>query len=236
MQGCNDYWCRDFMPLQVTKDKFVQFSFDPAYYKSAKYRHLKTDPAKLNLDLPQIIKSDLVFDGGNLAYYGTKAIVTDRIFKDNADLKKDFIVDEMRQLLEIEKLYIIPSLPYDVTGHVDGMVRFINHHTLFINDARLFTGINYWNRLLKSLESFNLILLPNDLDKNDCADDATGDYLNMIIIGELIFVPEYNHQTDRLAHKLIETVFQKHTIIPVKANRLASKCGILHCASWNLLQ
>jgi len=236
LEECNDYWCRDFMPLQVTKDRFVQFTFNPAYYKSPKYHHLKTDPANLNFDLPGVVKSEIVCDGGNIAYYGSKAIVTGRIFKDNRGLKKEFIIEEMTRLLELESLYVIPSLPYDVTGHADGMVRFIDQHTLFINDARLFTGINYWNKLLKSLESFNLVLLLNDLHKNDCADDATGDYLNMIMIGNLIFVPEYNNQTDRLAHKLIEKVFQKHTIIPVKANRLASKCGILHCASWNLLQ
>jgi agmatine/peptidylarginine deiminase len=78
-------------------------------------------------------------------------------------------------------------------------------------NGKLHNDKDYCNRPYRFLTFFHLPHKETEKvkkDITDCADDATGDYLNMIMIGNLIFVPEYNNQTDRLAHKLIETVFQ----------------------------
>ena len=32
IDGTRDIWCRDYMPVQVSKDKFVQFTYFPDYY------------------------------------------------------------------------------------------------------------------------------------------------------------------------------------------------------------
>ena len=55
----NDYWCRDFMPLQINKNKFVKFVYDPSYYKPKKYRYLKTDVQELNYSLA----GEIIFKG-----------------------------------------------------------------------------------------------------------------------------------------------------------------------------
>lgn len=41
IKGANDLWCRDFMPVQITTNKFVQFVYDPEYYHHKDYRHLQ---------------------------------------------------------------------------------------------------------------------------------------------------------------------------------------------------
>ena len=130
--GANDLWCRDFMPIQIAANKFVQFVYDPTYYHHKDYRHLQTDINKLSyVPAGEIIKSDIVLDGGNINHFKKTAIVSDRIFKDNPGYEKVELINELTNLLELNKLVIIPSVPYDITGHSDGMVKFINEDTLF---------------------------------------------------------------------------------------------------------
>src|SRR5436305_13708281 len=88
IKGANDYWCRDFMPIQVNAYKFVQFAYNPVYYKSPKYKHLKTDLSKLKYSrLTNVTKCDIIIDGGNISYDKTKAIITDSVYKDNPDIR-----------------------------------------------------------------------------------------------------------------------------------------------------
>jgi hypothetical protein len=73
LEGANDYWCRDFLPVPVTPHKYIQFTFDPPYYKYPGYTHLKTNPDKLDAVIKsKCIKSPIVLDGGNLFIITTK--------------------------------------------------------------------------------------------------------------------------------------------------------------------
>ena len=237
IKGANHYWCRDFMPLQVNKEKLVQFVYDPTYYKHPKYLHLKTDVEALSYYPQQtIVQSNIVLDGGNICYHNNKAVITDKLFRDNPDKKKNSIINEITALLELDEIYIIPSLPYDITGHADGMVRFINDDNLIVNDFTLISSKSHWNKLLKALEKFNFELLPNELHKNKIKDDATGDYINIVIIKDLVFIPFYESAADNLALGIIQTAFPEYTIIQMPSKKLSVKGGIFHCATWNLLQ
>jgi len=31
LKGTKDVWCRDFLPIQGSESKYVQFTFDPSY-------------------------------------------------------------------------------------------------------------------------------------------------------------------------------------------------------------
>lgn len=249
IRGANDYWCRDFMPLQVHQEKFVQFAYDPAYYDHPRYRHLKTEVNQLNFypsgirvklvdfyPREKMVKSKLVLDGGNICYYQHKAILTDKVFKDNGPVRKNQIIHELTELLELDELIIIPALPGDITGHADGMVRLINDGELFLNDCWLISSKSYWNKLQQALKKFHCISIPNDLHKNKINDDATSDYINMVMIKDLVFIPAYGKPADQAACELIRTNLPGRTIIPIPSKELSVKGGILHCATWNLLQ
>ncbi|HOU69243.1 MAG TPA: hypothetical protein PKW49_11830, partial [Paludibacteraceae bacterium] len=66
-----DYWCRDFMPVEVAENDFVQFTYDPDYLKhEAKY---KTNVQQvLNFGDSCLVKNmentvcPLIVDGGNV--------------------------------------------------------------------------------------------------------------------------------------------------------------------------
>ena len=43
----NDIWCRDYMPVQVSKNNFLQFKYRPSYLtRYKKYRKTITDAAE----------------------------------------------------------------------------------------------------------------------------------------------------------------------------------------------
>ena len=42
--GTRSIWCRDYMPIQVSEDRFVQFRYAPDYLVG-KYRQLREDGA-----------------------------------------------------------------------------------------------------------------------------------------------------------------------------------------------
>ena len=39
-EGTKDVWCRDFLPVQVSDSKFVQFIYDPPCLRTKNYSHL----------------------------------------------------------------------------------------------------------------------------------------------------------------------------------------------------
>lgn len=236
LDGAYDYWCWDFLPVPVTAHKYIQFTFDPPYYKHPGYTHLKTNPEKLDSVIQgECIRSPIVLDGGNIIYYNNKAILTDSIFKHNPSIPKTSLLNQLQELLELEDLIVIPTLPYDITGHADGMVRFVNEETLLVNDFSKACSTTYWQKLLKSVKQFEICLLPNDSHKNKITDDATGDYINMLETKSHLFNPFYGNPMDTLAIKLIERLYPSKILIPVNVSKLTVKGGGLHCASWNTL-
>lgn len=67
----NDIWARDFMPLQISDNQFIEYRYDPDYLQGGsenkETRELKSYPDIIcnEINLPTI-KSDLIIDGGNI--------------------------------------------------------------------------------------------------------------------------------------------------------------------------
>ena len=80
-----DYWVRDFMPIQLSPDTYLQYVYAPDYLRdSDAYR---TDGAacfeKLNLPDARRIKTDVVLHGGNVIKCGDSEIMTDKLIYEN---------------------------------------------------------------------------------------------------------------------------------------------------------
>jgi agmatine deiminase len=134
LPNTKDIWAVDFMPLQIQKDHFLQFEYNPDYLKLKKYAHTKTDPEKVCHKLGiQTDKTDIVLDGGNIVKTKTKAILTSKIFKENRNYSEDDLIAKIKSLLQVEQIVIVPQEPGDFIGHADGMVRFIDENSVLMN-------------------------------------------------------------------------------------------------------
>lgn len=234
--GAADYWCRDFMPVPVSESKYIQFAFDPPYYKSRKYQHLKTDLTRVQNPRDSCTRfCELRLDGGNLIYASNSAFITDQVFADNTQFSKTEITKRLRDLLELDRLDIIPALPGDITCHADGMVRMVNENTLLINDLSRLCSSTYCKQLMRGFGGYTVFTLPNDLHLNARKENETGDYINFLRIGTEILMPVYGTQTDDEALEIVGRLFNQCKVVPVMCSYLARKGGLLHCATWNYI-
>lgn len=94
-------WVRDFMPIQTGKHSFVQFRYDPDYLKDEPEYKPDVEAILAGLNI-QVTQSDIVLDGGNVISCGEKAIVTDKIFKENPHYGRTDLIDTLSDLLEAE--------------------------------------------------------------------------------------------------------------------------------------
>ena len=137
------------------------------------------------------------------------------------------LVQELEQLLEA-RVIIIPSLRSDMTGHADGMVRFVDENTVVTNAP--LSPYGFETKVKKSLQNyeFNVIDFSYFYSKGD---SAVGSYLNYLATEKSIFLPVFGVDTDNEAIKLAKNIFDK-TIIPVNINEIAEDGGLLNCISW----
>lgn len=154
LSSTKDIWCRDYMPIQLEKERFVQFRYEPSYLKE--YLELQSDTkavCKENRLNPKFSKINL--DGGNVVNWTDRAIISDRIFQENPEYTdKSKLIAELEKLLEVE-LIVIPQINTDITGHADGMVRFLDKSTLIGNS--LGQEFVYWEKgMTKILKDHNI--------------------------------------------------------------------------------
>lgn len=189
IEHTRDIWCRDYMPIQTGIRQFVQFDYFPDYYLSPKYISQLTIPSEVSLDYTfELSKTDLIIDGGYIVKSDNSAILTDKIWKDNARLKKTTVLSLLKKALGIERIYVIPQLPYDMTGHADGMVRFIDDKNLIVADYSK-ESKTWRTKMDRALEKtgLNIHLFPSEtiIRKNEHGDyTAEGVYINFLRIGE----------------------------------------------------
>jgi agmatine deiminase len=235
-----DIWAVDYMPIQITKEKFVQFIYDPDYLYWLKLENTKTNP---NL-IPEALKystkkSPLKVEGGNVIRGKKKIIMCDKVLKDNTTYENSQtkITDELLNNFQVEEIIFIPTHPDDFVGHADGMIRFIDDDNVIINDLRN-DDKKYRNDLVSSLKKhkLNYSEIPFHIPDINIDWDARGIYINYLQMKDIIFVPQFGFKKDEPANKFLSTAFPKSKILPVLCNEIAQEGGVLNCISWNILK
>jgi agmatine deiminase len=235
--GTKDVWAVDYMPIQLSNGEFVQFVYNPDYLRnSIKRRKTISDVDTICSGLkisPK--KCKIVLDGGNLVRTSKRALICDKVFKENPLLKQNQLKGLLVDALEVEELIIIPTDPNDFTGHADGVVRFYDEDTVFINDYSN-EDEDYKLRLeaLLANAGISMIRVPYNPYNNASVDDASGTYLNFLEMSDLLLVPIFNRKEDGIVVKLYERTFPGKSVRTIDCNEIARDGGLLNCISWNI--
>ena len=234
----NDIWCRDYMPVQVSKDRFVQFKYMPIYLqgsKKKKNRETITDAndtcAAIGI-APEL--SDIKIDGGNIIKSKMKVVMTERIFAENPGYSREGLLGGIKHLLEMAQIIIIPEDPKDELGHADGMVRFLDETTVIVNAYSQEDEV-LSRKVISTLEKNELKMMfaPYTPYQNKSDFDATGIYINYLHVGKLVVYPIYGIEEDEEAHKFFTELFGSNAV-PIRANAIAKEGGVLNCVSWGV--
>ena len=195
------------MPVRTKSGQYISFRYEPNYLADDPQlrTNFKADIA-LHFTLP-VTYSNINLDGGNVVFSPSrsKAVITDRVFSENPEYDKNTLLTELENLLEAE-IIIIPSLKSDMTGHADGVVRFVNENAMIGNDSPYKNG--YEQKVKRVLKKHGISV--GDFPYFDSAGiSAMGSYLNFLETDKHIFLPILGSVQDETAVKRATEIFDK---------------------------
>ena len=218
-----DIWMRDFMPFLLDDGWLISYDYDPDYLKDDRYSHLRTKVQPLKEHI------NLVLDGGNFVRLGSKAIMTDKIFKENPSKTKAEIIGTIKQKCALNELIIIPRQPYDMLGHSDGMVRWIDENSVLVNDF-LNESKSFNDRLIRSFKKYGLNIKFMKYGEGFFSKTSDwGAYLNFIKINGLLIVPVYGTDDDYVAIEQIKKFYSGCKVETINLSEIIELGGALHC-------
>ncbi len=231
LPNTRDIWLRDFMPVRRKDGKYVSFRYEPSYLENDP--QLRTD---FRNDISErfpfpVTYSNIVLDGGNVVFSPSKerAIISDRVFLENGDREKAALVRQLEWELKAQ-IIIIPSLPSDMTGHADGMVRFVDDCTALVNRTSYKNGLEQRSRKVLEHHGITILEFPYFFSTRG---SAVGCYLNFLETEQHIFLPVFGSVSDDEAIKTAAKWFDK-MIVPVNIDEVAKEGGGLNCISWEM--
>jgi len=232
-----DVWAVDYMPIQVSENKFVRFTYTPDYLISSKKKSRTISDVDSICDAIgiQTIPSDIILDGGNISRWHNRALMTTKVFIENNDIPELELIEQLKNLLEINELFFVPVENGDWLGHVDGMARFIDEDTVLINDFSQEARKDYID-FLASLHNSKLkwVTFPFNPYDNEDFDDAAGLYLNYLELENHLILPIFGKESDEKAIERSKEIFPGKQLITLHSNEPAKHTGIINCLTWNI--
>lgn len=226
-------WARDYMPIQLEEGRFTQYVYNPDYLRSDSDYIPRYGSISKKLGL-QCESTRLIIDGGNVVKGKWSVILTDKVLRENAMFNESYVLGQLEKVFEC-RVKLIPWDRYEMYGHADGMVRFIEGSTVLLNNYIDFDK-DLRKRLLEKLRWHGLAVeeLHYDIPRGSKLSWA---YLNFLQVDGRIFVPGLGIREDELAVRQIQEYFPDHKVVLVpECQELVRDGGALNCVSWNILK
>ena len=230
-ESAKHVWARDYMPLQLDENRFLQYRYAPD--------NLKNDPdyippyeticRGLHLKCKQ---TKFVIDGGNVVKSGKRVIMTEKVFRENPGYTPEYLRKRLEETFECE-VCIIPWDQYEIFGHADGMVRSIgDNYVLMNNYIDLDKSLRGRLKMALEAEGFYVEELHYDMPRPSKQSWA---YLNFLQVKNRIFVPGLRIHEDIMAVEQIQKYYPHHKVVLVPdCLGLVRDGGALNCISWNI--
>lgn len=126
LEGTNDIWCRDYMPIQVLPNQFLGYDYHPDYLlRNANDKATITDGNEICRKLGYACSNMLgtiKIDGGNIVKASGRAIMTSKIFEENPGANLSDFIRCIETALGA-RLVVLPWDSNEEFGHSDGICR-----------------------------------------------------------------------------------------------------------------
>ena len=241
LKGTADYWCRDYMPVQVDSNSFVQFQYHPDYLKELHDYETPTETsvelAKTLLPGSSICVSSIVADGGNFTFasikkgrgYTPAVVMTEKIFIENPDMDRKYLVSLLERLFPNHKFLFLPWDRSDTCGHTDGILHTVGNNKVLVN-LKVYPD-DIAAKMRNELELYFDVI---DLELSSYHKMSWA-YINMIHTQNVIIIPGIGLSTDEEALKHIKKLFPEYEdkIYQVQMSSIVKRGGgALNCLSW----
>jgi len=254
IKGNQNIWCRDYMPVQVG-ERFVRFGYKGYGVGYEAYPWLIV-PGKCFEPFQPLEVCSVILDGGGIVRNEKYAVITEIVFEQNPKLHKAQVVSRLEKALEVE-VVIVPVEPGDTLGHTDGICKFVDDHSILVNDYSSVFKMHqqyrdYQEKLYRVLSSkFEVVPMPYayelcpDLDDEafykeyPFADDNNpgfGYYINFLLTKTCILAPVFGIDKDRDAIKRLKKCYPDHSVVAIDCGRLSMEGGLSNCTTWNIIE
>ena len=238
LKSTNDYWTRDYMPIQLGENEFLKYHYCPDYLINKDDIDSITDVSKVISGMGINCRStNLIIDGGNMVPCGPYIVMTDKVFSENRRKKDDW---EFKALLDSELGHPVIIIPWtshedDVYGHSDGFIKWCDDNRILMGNH----GDCYPEEaasIRRILESYGFEV--TEIRFKDKVDTPCYEfnwaYINFLQVGKNIIMPKFDIDEDAIALQYIQTAFPNCNIRQIEMKEIAKKGGALHCLSWNV--
>ena len=248
-----DYWCRDFMPIQLGYQTYCQFVYNPDYLKKKQQYRTDTDFVIEKMDIFQanIEKCPLIIDGGNIVVCEEDStnwncknhtiIMTDKVMLENPKYTQEQIEEIIKEALHDKDLEIV-WLPWeqkekDPCGHTDGIVKFVGRNKegkpIILTNLTIY-GDDLASRMRNILEKKFEV---KEIQLSEYHEHSWA-YINMLQTRDVIIIPGVgNGKTDEEAFEQIKAIFPEYgnNIYQVQMREFIAKGGgALNCCTWTV--
>ena len=227
-----DIWMRDFSPVFPSQ---VKFAYDRPQTPTINQSFL-TFTAENDL---QFTHSPLKIDGGNVVdNQQGQYVLTEKVFERNPQFSYSQLMSTLKATLNATHIAIIP-MDEEFLGHSDGMVMFVDEHTLIMNDYQ--EDPEFKISVKKSLrEGLSSAIAIHEIEGAGYGEpygeyaSACGIYVNSVVTPHYVYMPTFGQPIkDKSALNKIQSLTEK-TVVPVDAQHICSLGGSIRCLSWQL--
>ena len=238
LSGTKDIWCRDYMPIQIEKDRFVFYKYTPDYLQDKRGLLLQTSIEDVQEEkvnqlqslLERNIAINLVIDGGNVVKCGDKIVMTEKVFGENKD-KSNRVVSWLLNGAFESQIIFLPWDRAEKFGHSDGIIHYVGKGKVLLTNYEDFSPY-YYRRFRKALEEhFEVIPLTYNAKRKHKRSWA---YINFLQVGSLVLVPQLGIPEDEQALEQICNALPDCKVVGIPALEAVRRGGALNCISWNI--
>lgn len=245
LKHTNDYWARDYMPIQISKDDFLKYKYRPDYlYKVRGRKQYITDCSKACAELGiKYRETDIVLDGGNIVWCGEYAVMTDKVFEENGVEKNDERLASALEEALMHKVIFIPwvrhgppgSKTKDVYGHSDGFIKYCGNGKILMTNHRE-KHPSEADAIRRTFENYGFDVTEMLFDMPSKDNELNWAYVNLLQVGKEIIMPCFGIDEDEQAEEYISKAFPECNVSTIRMNDVAYDGGALHCVTWNIMR
>jgi len=248
----DDVWIRDNGPIFVyDKDDNLlieNWKFN-GWGNKAPYKKDNLIPTKIS-DATGIPKIDIemVMEGGALELDGNGTCISTLSCVNNDNRTSDFTLEEIEEYLTqyygvTNFIWLDGVAGMDITdNHIDGMMKFFNEK-IIIADSEFDLNpdeLSDDDDVKKLLTATNIndapyefVFLPStkDVVVEVEGEWMKGSYLNFYVANEVVLVPNYNDENDKITNKILQELYTDKEIIGIDVRNLFADGGMIHCVT-----
>lgn len=245
LKHTKDYWVRDFMPVQISKDDFLKYKYAPDYLVKKKgLEGFITDCAEECEELGiKCRETDIVIDGGNVVLCGDCVVMTDKVFEENGVEKGDARLTHALEQAMRHKVVFIPwvrhatqgNIEDDVFGHADGFVKYCGGNKLLMTNHRE-AYPDEADAIRQVLEDSGFEVTEMLFSAPRLNPDLNWAYINFLQVGREIIMPCFGIGEDEQAERYVREAFPECSVHTIGMEEIAVEGGALHCLTWNIMR